>query len=301
MSLKSPKKLLVVAGATAVGKTAMTVKLARHLNCAILSADSRQCYQELGIAVAKPSAEELAAVPHFFINSHSIHKEVTAADYETFGLEVLDQQFSESEYCILSGGSGLYLQALCDGLDEIPQVDPHIKSEVQQQWEERGTEWLAQQVLAVDPDYHKQADLKNHRRLIRALEVFRSTNIPFSQFRKHQPQPRPFEIHRVVLDRPRKELYQRIDLRMDEMIKQGLFEEARALYPFKHLKPLQTVGYQEIFDFMDGHYNQAEAIRLLKRNSRRYAKRQLTWFRKDHRNQWTAADDWEKMLKILAV
>jgi tRNA dimethylallyltransferase len=298
MSLKSPKKLIVVAGATAVGKTAMTLKLAQYLNCAILSADSRQCYKELGIAVAKPSAEELAAAPHYFINSHSIHEEVTAAVYEAYGLEILEQQFTTHDYCILSGGSGLYIQALCEGLDIMPEVDPQIKSELQHQWEQKGTDWLAQQVKEVDPDYYDQADLKNHRRLLRALEVFRTTNIPFSKFRHSQSKSRPFEIIRIVLDRPRAELYQRIDQRMDEMIKQGLFEEAQELYPFKHLKPLQTVGYQEVFDFMDNQYSREEAVRLLKRNSRRYAKRQLTWFRKDDRNQWISAEDWKRLLEL---
>ena len=300
MSRNSSKKLIVIAGATAVGKTALTIRLAQYLNCAILSADSRQCYKELGIAVAKPTNEELAAVRHYFINSHSIHQEVTAAAYESYGLGVLQHEFTAHDYCVLTGGSGLYLQALCQGLDELPPVDPQVRIELQQQWEQEGITWLAEELQKVDPEYHQQADLNNHRRLLRALEVFRSTNVPFSQFRKNKPKPRPFEIIQVVLDRPRTELYQRIDQRMDLMIQNGLFEEAEALYEFRHLKPLQTVGYQEVFDHLEGKYSKEEAIRLLKRNSRRYAKRQLTWFRRDQRNQWLEAQAWDQLLDSIA-
>jgi len=296
MSPESSKKLIVVAGATAVGKTSMTIRLAQYLNCAILSADSRQCYKELGVAVAKPTPQELALVPHFFIDSHSIHDHVTAADYQQYGLGILEQVFTSSDYCILSGGSGLYIKALCDGLDHIPDVDPHIQKELYQQWEARGTSWLAEQLQKVDPEYYQQADLHNHRRLLRALEVYRTTQQPYSSFHQKDQKDRPFDIVQIVLDRPREELYARIESRMDAMIADGLFEEATALYEFRTLKPLQTVGYQEIFDYLSGNYSKEEAIRLLKRNSRRYAKRQLTWFRKDSRNIWIGAEDWQQLV-----
>ncbi len=293
------KKLLLVIGATAVGKTDISLKLAAHYICPILSADSRQCYRELGIATAKPSQEMLSKVPHYFINSHSIHDPVTAAGFEVYALAILREVFKENDICIMTGGSGLYIEAVCEGLDEVPPVAESIRHQLESRLEHDGLEVLLRELQSLDPEYAETIDPENPRRIIRALEVCLGTGKPFSTFRNGKKQQRPFETIKIGLHRERKKLYPRIDQRMDEMIGQGLFKEAEQLYAFRDHKPLQTVGYQEVFGYLDKRYDYHEAVRLLKRNSRRYAKRQLTWFGKDPSIHWFQADDLKAILDCL--
>ncbi len=286
------KTLVVITGPTAVGKTDISLKLAGLLNCPILSADARQCYRELGIATAKPTPEQRRQVPHYFIDSHSIFEPVSAADFEQYALNILGQVYAEHDHCVMTGGSGLYIDAVCKGFDPMPSISPEIRSQLQESWEEKGLDHLLTQLKLLDPQYYETVDRANHRRVIRALEVCLSSGKPFSDFRQNLPQERYFEIIKIGLYRERVQLYQRIEDRMAAMIADGLFEEAENLYPHRHLIPLQTVGYQEIFKFLEGQIDRTETIRLLNRNSRRYAKRQLTWMRNDGELMWIDADDY---------
>jgi tRNA dimethylallyltransferase len=280
------KKLIVVIGPTAVGKTAVAIKLAQHFKTEIISADSRQIFKELTIGTAKPNEEELAAIPHHFINSHSISESYDAAQYGRDALELIHQLFKKYDYLILCGGSGLYVKAVLEGFDDIPEVDDEIREELNHQYEKEGIVWLQEKMKTLDPDHFETIDQQNPHRLMRALEVKIGTGLSISTFRKKAKLEHSFSIVKIGLDLPREVLNKRIDERMDQMIRDGLFEEAKNVYPFKDQQALQTVGYQEIFDFMEGQYDKEEAIRLLKRNSRRYAKRQMTWFKRDAEIVW---------------
>lgn len=279
-------KLVVVAGPTAVGKTAVAVRLATEFKTEILSADSRQFYREMAIGTAKPSPQELVAVPHHFIDTLSVTDDYDAAAYTTDALKKLEQLFVAHSVVILCGGSGLYIRAVCEGFDEIPEIPADVRQQIIENYESKGLGWLQEEVQARDPELFESIDQQNPHRLIRALEVSLHTGQSIRSFRKNSPQPRDFDIVKIGLDLPRNELYQRIDERMDQMIARGLFDEARLLYPLRHHQALQTVGYQEIFGYLDNLYDYDECVRLLKRNSRRYAKRQLTWFRKDPDFTW---------------
>jgi len=287
----SGKRLLVLVGATAVGKTAVSLQLAAELGCPIISADSRQCYKELGIATAKPSKQELAVVPHFFIDSHSVLDPVSAADFEHYALQTLQKLYHKYPCCIMTGGSGLYVKAVLHGMDPIPEVPSSIRENIEQRLDQQGLDSLIEELDKFDPESLKFIDRNNPRRVIRALSVSLATGKPFSHYRRGKSQARSFEVIQVGLYRDREELYQRIDERMERMVDGGIFEEARKLYKLRHLSPLQTVGYQEVFGYLEGKYDRIEAIRLLKRNSRRYAKRQLTWFKKDQTITWFHAED----------
>jgi tRNA dimethylallyltransferase len=280
------RTLVVIAGPTAVGKTAVAIELALRLDTEIISADSRQFFRELNIGTAKPLEEELRRVPHHFINSHSIQEEYDAAQFGNDALKRVGDILSERSYAILCGGSGLYIRAVIEGFDDIPEVDPAIRASLSQKFNEHGILWLQEKMLKEDPEYYRQIDQQNPHRLIRALEVKIGTGSSISTYMKRSKRSHGFTIVKVGLELPREELYQRIDYRMDAMIRDGLFEEAQSLYRYKDHNALQTVGYQEIFDYMDGLYDKDEAIRLLKRNSRRYAKRQLTWFKRDPEMKW---------------
>ncbi|RCR69891.1 tRNA (adenosine(37)-N6)-dimethylallyltransferase MiaA [Larkinella punicea] len=294
------KLLIVIAGPTAVGKTSLCVRLAKVLQTDVVSADSRQLYQELNIGTAKPTAGEMQGVRHHFIDSHSIMSPVSAGQYEREALAVLDELFQKKDVVILSGGTGLYINAVCFGLDDVPQADPALRAELMNRFETEGLEPLQQQLRLLDPTYAETADLQNSQRVIRALEVSLSSGQPYSSFRKQEvagpSSPRPFQMVFIALDRPRAELYDRIDRRMDAMLASGLIEEVRSLLPYRHLTALQTVGYKEVFGYLDGAYDMAEMERLLKRNSRRYAKRQLTWFRNQGNYQWFGAEEEEEIL-----
>ncbi len=285
------KTLLVIAGPTAVGKTALCVRLAKALQTDVVSADSRQLYRELTIGTAKPRPEEMDGVRHHFINSHSITDPVNAGRYERECLALLDTLFQTKDIVILSGGTGLYINAVCKGLDDMPLVDPALRTQLLARFQQEGLEPLQQELRRLDPVYAESADLQNPIRVTRALEVCLSTGLPYSSFRRQQTAERPFRSIMVALDRPRPELYERIDTRMEAMLRAGLVDEVRALSPYRDLPTLQTVGYQEVFPYLDGQYDYEEMVRLLKRNSRRYAKRQLTWFRNQSNYTWVSPDD----------
>jgi tRNA dimethylallyltransferase len=284
------KTLIVIAGPTAVGKTAAAIQLASFYKTVIVSADSRQFYCEMSIGTAKPTHEELAAVKHYFINSHSITDTFTVGDYEKQCLELLDDLFQIHDKVILVGGSGLFIKAVCEGFDEFPNAEPSVREKLNKAFEEKGISYLQEQLKIADPKYYEEVDLNNPQRIIRALQVYQSTGRPFSSYRKSKINERPFNIIKLGLNLPREILYQRINQRVDLMLQQGLLEEARLLLPFRQLNPLNTVGYSELFDYFDGKTNLNSAIELIKQNTRHYAKRQLTWFRKDKEIKWLIAD-----------
>lgn len=273
-----------------MGKTDLCLKLAKKFKTEIVSCDSRQFYREMNLGTAKPTPDELAIVHHHLIDSLSIEEEYDVRKFEQDALQILDDLFQKSNVAIMTGGSGLFADAIVEGLDEIPDVDPKIRVNLIAEYENKGLEWLQIEVGRVDPEYFEKVDRQNPQRLMRALEVYRGTGLKFSSFRIKKKASRPFQVIKIGLERDRNELYQRIDLRMDQMIAAGLFDEADALFGKRHLNALQTVGYSEIFGYMEGKYDQDEAIRLLKRNSRRYAKRQLTWFRRDAQIRWFQPD-----------
>jgi tRNA dimethylallyltransferase len=290
----SAKKLIVIAGPTAVGKTAVALELARFFGVPIISADSRQIFREMNIGTAKPSASELAEVNHYFINSHTISQKYDSATYGREALELIHRLYSTQNILIMCGGSGLYIKSVCEGFDDIPDVPDNIRQMLSENYRMHGLAWLQHKMEELDADYLKKIDGQNPQRLMRALEVVIGTGKSISSFQTKNKLKHDFEIIKIGLELPREVLYQRIDERMDKMISDGLFNEAENLYQYKNHNALQTVGYQEIFDFMDGLYDKEEAIRLLKRNSRHYAKRQLTWFKRDEEMKWfeaTAIDE----------
>lgn len=290
------ENLILIVGPTAVGKTSLCLNLAKKFNTEIVSCDSRQFYREMNLGTAKPTPEELQQVPHHLINSLSIEDEYDVRKFENDALEILGEIFKKNSIALMTGGSGLYADAITKGLDEIPDVDPEIRKSIISEFEKKGLEWLRSQIEKVDPEYHQLVDRQNPQRLMRALEVFRGTGLKFSSFRVKKKAIRPFSILKIGLERDREDLYQRIDLRMDQMVDAGLFDEADALFGKRHLNALQTVGYSEIFGYLEGKYNREEAIRLLKRNSRRYAKRQMTWFRRDSEIKWFHPDQQEEIM-----
>ena len=263
----------------------MAVALAKNIKTIILSADSRQFYKETSIGTAKPSLEEQAGIKHYFIHSHSIHQPLTSAQFEKEALEILETEFQRYEIIILVGGSGLFIDALCHGLDDVPH-DENIKNQLNIEFETHGLEPLLVELEAKDPLFYAKVDLKNPVRIIRALEVIRITNKPFSSFLAFQSKKRPFDFQKFVIDLPREMLYDRINKRVDIMLENGLLQEVQELLEFQNLSALNTVGYAELFDYFNNKIPLKEAIELIKRNSRRYAKRQLTWFRRDEKAIW---------------
>jgi len=280
------KTLLVIVGPTAVGKTALSIQLAKEFDTEIISADSRQLFRELNIGTAKPTVAQLQEVKHHFINSHSITQDYDAAQFGHDALQVIRSLFDKHKFVILCGGSGLYVKAVCEGFDDIPEISSDIRQELIDQYNNHGLAWLQEKMRALDPDHLVSIDRHKPHRMIRALEVKIGTGKSIAQFRKSKKVHHDFNIIKIGLELPREELYHRIDARIDDMIGEGLFEEAKQLYHYRNANALQTVGYQEIFDFLDNRYDVPETIRLLKRNSRRYAKRQLTWFKRDLEITW---------------
>lgn len=290
------KFLIVIGGPTASGKTTLSLKLATHFQAEILSADSRQFFREMELGTAKPTAEELAVAPHHFINSKSIFDNYSVGDYERDALAFLEDYYEKNDVAILVGGSGLYIRALCEGLDKFPDVPPEIKQQVIDDYDENGLEFLQKELAIADPVYYEEVDLDNAHRLMRAVSVCRASGQPFSSFRKKETDTRPFTPIYILTEMDRVKLYDKINRRVDLMVENGLIEEAKNLFPHKHLRSLQTVGYQEFFDYFSGEISENEAIELVKRNSRRYAKRQMTWYRKDA--HWQAFHP-EKVAKII--
>lgn len=298
MNIK-PKTAIVIAGPTAIGKTHLAIQLALHFGTKIVSADSRQCYAELNIGVAKPSLEELQTVPHYFINSHSIHQQVDAAVYEQYALDSLSKIFEQSDTAIVVGGTGLYIKALCEGVDEMPPIPENIREEVRNGFREYGIEWLRQEVSQLDPLYFQTGEIQNPHRLMRALEFFKTTGQSIRTYQKGSVKERPFNIIKIGLQLPKEELYQRIHTRVDQMILQGQVEEVRNLLPYQHLKALQTVGYKEIFDHLNGLCSLDAAIEFIKTSTRQYAKRQMTWFKKDVGFEWFSPFEYENIIAFL--
>jgi len=274
-------KLIVIVGPTAVGKTAAAISVAEKLKTEIISADSRQIFKELNIGTAKPSPEELKRVTHHFIGNKSIHEDYDAGQYSRDSLELIHSLFKKYEWLVMVGGSGLYIKAALEGFDDMPDVPEGVRLEILKEYHAKGLPWLQQQVKEADPEFFNSVDQQNPQRLMRALELLQSTDKSMSELRVKKKIEHSFEIIKIGLNLPRETLYQRIDTRMDHMIRDGLFDEAKQFHSLKHLNSLQTVGYREIFDYIDGLYDYEETVRLLKRNSRRYAKRQLTWFQRD--------------------
>lgn len=275
------KYLIIIAGPTAVGKTTLSIQLAQYFQTEIISADSRQFYREMNIGTAKASPKELLLIKHHFINSLSIQDNYSVGDYERDVIQLLKERFKNKKIMILTGGSGLFIRAVCQGLDEFPDVPLSIRKELETLYNEKGIEALQIELKKSDPSYYDKVDLQNPHRLIRALSVCRVSDRPFSSFQNTNKTKRNFTPIYISLTRERKELYQRINQRVDQMLANGLMDEAKKLFPHRHLNALQTVGYQELFDFFEDKLVLAEAIELIKRNTRRYAKRQETWFRKN--------------------
>lgn len=296
---KSKPSLICVVGPTAVGKTAMAIRLARAFQTEVVSADSRQFYRELEIGTAKPTEEELNTVPHHFINTLSIYDAYDAGLFEQEVLSLLSELFQKYNTVVLVGGSGLFVDAVAYGMDEFPDVPDEIRQVLNKEFNEKGLEPLQDELKEKDPVYYDQVDLKNPQRVIRALEVIRSSDKPFSAFRKAIKKERPFNVIKIGLEMERQALNERIDLRMDQMIDQGLFNEAEEFLESRALNALQTVGYKEVFGYLLGNYDKPKAVELLKRNSRRYAKRQLTWFKRDGTTMWFGPDDFDKVLSYL--
>ncbi|MEX1003159.1 MAG: tRNA (adenosine(37)-N6)-dimethylallyltransferase MiaA [Crocinitomicaceae bacterium] len=292
------KTLIVISGPTAVGKTRLSIQLAKHFKCPILSYDSRQFYHEMTIGTAKPSVEELAQAEHHFINSRSIKELYTAGMYEQDAVSLLHELFKTHDYCIAVGGSGLYIDALCYGIDDIPS-DPGIRKKLADRWKNEGLEALQEEVRKIDPDYYESADMKNPRRVMRALEVYEITGKTYTSYRTRPQKERNFNSIRIGLEMEQEKLYKRVDHRVDQMIQKGLLEEVKNLLPHKHLKALKTVGYRELIDYFEEKTDLNTAVELVKRNSRRFARKQYTWFRKNKAIKWFQSTDEEAVINYL--
>jgi tRNA dimethylallyltransferase len=280
------KTCFVIVGPTAVGKTSFAIRLAKHFNTQIISADSRQCYKELNIGVAKPSPDELAEVTHHFINSNTIFDEVNAKEFEEYALQKADDIFKEHDVAVMVGGTGLYVKAFCEGIDEVPDVDAVIKNEIITNYNNRGFEWLESEIEKIDPIYFSNGEIKNPQRMMRALEVKLSTGRSILEFHSSEKKKRYFKIIKIGLQLGKEQLHQNINNRVDRMMQHGLLNEVRSLLPYEKLNALQTVGYRELFDHLNGKISLEEAIEKIKINTRQYAKRQMTWFRKDKEVEW---------------
>ena len=286
----SSKKLIVVVGPTAIGKTRLAIALAKHFKTHVISSDSRQFFKEMRIGTAVPTDEELATAPHHFIQHISIQQSYSVGDFEKDALDFLKKWFRDHDYAILVGGSGLYTDAVVYGLDEFPDVLPNVREELNAILENEGIKSLQKELLEKDPDYYNKVDLLNPHRIIRALEIIRSSNQPFSSFLKRDSSKRPFDSIYVGINADREVIYDRINLRVDKMMAEGLLEEAKSLYTHRELNALQTVGYKELFQFFDGDITLDFAVSEIKKNTRRFAKRQLTWLRKNPNILWVEHD-----------
>ena len=293
----SIKRLVVIVGPTGCGKTDLSIRLAEHYRAPIISTDSRQFYRGLPIGTAQPTADQLARAEHHFIASHALTDEVNCGSYEVMALERLEELFKAHSTVIAVGGSGLYVRALCEGMDDLPEADEALRKELTRRIESEGLESLCEELQRLDPIYYAQVDRQNPARVQRALEVCLQTGMPYSSLRTGERRERPFEIIKIGVNLPREELYARIDRRVELMMEEGLEAEARAVIPYRELNALQTVGYKELFLYFDGEITKEEAVALIQRNSRRYAKRQMTWFRRDEEVVWFRPDEDEAIIK----
>lgn len=294
--MPNKKTLISIVGPTAIGKTALAIQVAQHFNTEIISADSRQFFREMEIGTAKPSRDELAAAKHHFINSHSITQLFSTGDFEIEGLQKLTEIFDQHHTAIMVGGSGLYVNALINGLDEMPEIDLSIREKLNKQFETEGLGSIQEQLSLLDPEYFAKVDQNNPQRMIRGLEVYLSTGKKLSSMLSATKKVRPFNIIKIGLNTDRAILYDRINRRVDQMIANGLVEEVKSLWSFRKYNALNTVGYSEIFDYLDGKIELDDAINAIKQNTRRFAKRQLTWFRRDEEIKWFEPNDTENVI-----
>ncbi|QDW23752.1 tRNA (adenosine(37)-N6)-dimethylallyltransferase MiaA [Pedobacter sp. KBS0701] len=297
--MPQPKTLISIVGPTAIGKTALAIQLAQHFGTEIISADSRQFFKEMAIGTAKPNAMELAAAKHHFIDSHSVSQLFSTGDFEIESLNTLDQIFKNHALAIMVGGSGLYVNALLNGLDEMPDIDLSIRERLNKQFEEEGLAVIQNQLAQLDPEYFAKVDQQNPQRMIRGLEVFLSTGQKLSSMLSATKKERPFNIIKIGLNTDRAVLYDRINRRVDQMIADGLVDEVKSLIPFKKYNALNTVGYSELFDYLDGKLSLEDAVSAIKQNTRRFAKRQLTWFRRDEEINWFEPIEKEKVINLI--
>lgn len=293
------KTLLVLLGPTGVGKTDLSIELARHYRTSVISCDSRQIYKEMNIGTAVPEREQLAAVPHFFIQTVSVRDYFNCWEFEQQALRKIRELFEERDVVVMAGGSMMYIDAVCKGIDEMPTIDDEVRASVKEMFERDGIEASRLLLKKLDPEWYARVDLKNGKRVMHALEVCLMTGKPYSSFLTRTVKEREFNIVKIGLNREREELFDRINRRVDIMVESGMEEEARALYPLRHLNALNTVGYKEWFDYFDGKFDREEAIRLIKRNTRRYAKKQLTWYRNDSDIHWFHPSQKEEIRSIL--
>jgi tRNA dimethylallyltransferase len=293
------KTVIIITGPTASGKTDLAIRVAHHFQTSIISADSRQCFRELNIGVAKPGIAQLESVRHEFINSHSIHEEVNAAIFESLALKWCDEYFYSRDIVVMTGGTGLYIKAFREGLDEIPPAREGVRKNILQLYEEKGLDGLKEMIRIADPAYSKVGELSNPQRVMRALEVVSSTGRSILSFRNGQKTQRPFRILEFAIRLTRQELYRRINTRVDQMMEVGLLEEVNSLFPYRQLNALQTVGYTELFDYLQGKSDLEESINHIKQNTRHYAKRQLTWLNRNKDLVWLDEPDLENILSAL--
>ncbi|MFT3948723.1 MAG: tRNA (adenosine(37)-N6)-dimethylallyltransferase MiaA [Agriterribacter sp.] len=292
--MRNKKTCIVIVGPTASGKTRLSLQLADYFKTDIVSADSRQCYKELNIGVAKPDEEALCSIKHYFINTHSIHDELNAAVFENYALAAVEEIFAEKDYAVMVGGTGLYIKAFCEGMDEMPGVDESVRASLRNDYSSKGFDWLQEMIKVHDPLFYVKGEILNPRRMLRALEVKLSTGKSVLELHTAEKKQRPFNIIKVGIDIPRKVLYEQVNKRVDMMMEAGLPEEVKSLRDYRYINALQTVGYKELFEYTDGKVTLGEAADNIKKNTRHYAKRQMTWFRRDPEIKWLGehADDY---------
>lgn len=296
MNVSQNKTAIIICGPTAVGKTAVAIQIAKHLGAEIISADSRQCFKELNIGVARPTEKELQTVPHHFMASHSVNEEVTAVGFEQYALEKIEFLFKKNNVVVMVGGTGLYIKAFEDGLDLIPEINVNIRREIVTNYENLGINWLQQELREKDPVFFKEGEIQNPQRMMRALEVINATGQSILSFRKGKMANRDFKIIKIGLELPKEILHLRIQERVDKMMEQGLLDEVKNMIPYRKRNALQTVGYAELFDYLEGKTELKLAVELIKTHTRQYAKRQMTWFKKDKNIQWFGPNELNAML-----
>ncbi|NDW11678.1 tRNA (adenosine(37)-N6)-dimethylallyltransferase MiaA [Bacteroides sp. 214] len=293
------KNLLVLIGPTGVGKTDLSIRLAQSFDTVIVSADSRQLYADLKIGTAAPTQEQLAALPHYFIGTLGLTDYYSAAQYEADAIKLLEELFEQKDIVVLTGGSMMYVDAICNGIDDIPTVDAETREVLLQRFKEEGLEQLCAELKLLDPEYYNTVDLKNHKRVIHALEICYMTGKTYTSFRTKQKKQRPFNIIKIGLTRDREELYHRINQRVDIMMKEGLLEEARSVFSYRHLNSLNTVGYKELFKYLEGEWELSFAIEKIKQNSRIYSRKQMTWFKRDEEIKWFHPEAEEEIINYI--
>ena len=297
--MSSAKTLIVITGPTAVGKTQLCYDIAWHFDIPIINADSRQIYKELSIGTAKPSAEELQQVKHYFVGTLSLQDYYSASLFESQVTDLLNTLFKTSDYALMAGGSMMYIDAVCDGIDDIPTIDDETRATMKQRLKDEGLQKLCEELQRLDPEYYEIVDRQNPKRVVHALEICTMTGQTYTSFRKREKKDRPFRIVKIGLNREREELYNRINARVDEMMQNGLLEEAEALYPMRESNALNTVGYKELFEYLNGRWPLEEAVERIKGNTRRYARKQLTWYKKDPQIHWFHPDQKKEIIDYI--